>query len=265
MAGFADSTPLSAISIPGTHNSGALHEPIRSSAACQDLAIPEQLAAGVRFLDIRCRHVKDDFAIHHGVVFQNLMFADVLRDVLAFLDRHPTETVLLSIQQNAGAEANTRPFPATVDAFIAKNPGRWLTGSAIPRLGDARGKIVLFRRYRDSDRGIDATVWADPRAPHLRVQDDFRVADNDAKWRAIVTMFDQAQKGPAGTLFLNFTSGYRSNLLGLPDIRIVSDFINPRLADWLKKNPARRRGVVVMDFVTPELCDLVVGPAAPQP
>lgn len=262
MTSLPDSAPLSALPIPGTHNSAALHEPVRSTAACQDLTVPAQLDAGVRFLDIRCRHVDDGLAIHHGIISQKTTFDAVVRDVLAFLDRHPGETVILSIQETTGAERNTRSFPATVDAHIAEHADRWLTGSAIPALGEARGKIVLFRRYEGSSRGIDATGWESGRSPHLRVQDRFRVTDVDEKWRAITAMFDETQAGPPDTLFINFTSGVRSGAFGIPDIRSVSDAINPRLADWLRENPTRRRSVVVMDFVTPELCGLIVDPAA---
>jgi Phosphatidylinositol-specific phospholipase C, X domain. len=262
MAAFPDDARLSELPIPGTHNSGALREPIRSTATCQHLTIPLQLEAGVRFLDIRCRHKDDDLAIHHGIVFQHQMFADVIADVLAFLDKHPSETVILSIQQTAGAEGNTRDFAGTVNAFIEKNADRWLTGTAIPTLGEARGKIVLLRRYEGDTQGIDATGWEWNSPAHLRVQDRFRVREVDTKWRDIVTMFDETQKLPAGTLCLNFTSGVRNGALGIPDIRSVSDAINPRLARWLSENPTRRRGVVVMDFATPNLCDLIVNSAA---
>src|SRR5687767_7668450 len=64
--------PLSQFSIPGTHDSGALVEPVSGTAKCQNLSIADQLNAGVRFLDIRCRHINDAFAIHHGAVYQNM-------------------------------------------------------------------------------------------------------------------------------------------------------------------------------------------------
>ena len=48
---------LSQLSIPGTHDSGARFEPLSRTAKCQTLTIGQQLDAGARFLDIRCRHV----------------------------------------------------------------------------------------------------------------------------------------------------------------------------------------------------------------
>ena len=59
MSAVNDSLKLSAISIPGTHDSGARYDPplLSGTAKCQDLTIREQLNAGTRFLDIRCRHI----------------------------------------------------------------------------------------------------------------------------------------------------------------------------------------------------------------
>ena len=72
--------PISQYSIPGTHDSGARFDPALApgTAKCQDLTIAQQLDAGVRFLDIRCRHIDDGFTIHHGEVYQNINFNNVL-------------------------------------------------------------------------------------------------------------------------------------------------------------------------------------------
>ena len=63
MVKLPDSISLASLNIPGTHNSGALHEPFPRTAKCQQLSIIDQLKIGVRFLDIRCRHVKHRFSI----------------------------------------------------------------------------------------------------------------------------------------------------------------------------------------------------------
>ncbi|WP_228453080.1 hypothetical protein [Chryseobacterium sp. CH1] len=69
MAGLQDNISLSKISIPGTHDSGArIDAPVVSGTAkTQDLSIAEQLNAGVRFLDIRCRHIDNSFTIIMGL------------------------------------------------------------------------------------------------------------------------------------------------------------------------------------------------------
>ena len=53
MKELPDNTPLREMSIPGTHDSGALHSIGDVAGKCQDLSIADQLAIGVRFFDIR--------------------------------------------------------------------------------------------------------------------------------------------------------------------------------------------------------------------
>lgn len=78
MSALSDSLSLASLSIPGTHESCARFEPLAGSARCQTLSLSEQLEAGVRYLDIRCRRVDNSFSIYHGMVSQNMTFEDVL-------------------------------------------------------------------------------------------------------------------------------------------------------------------------------------------
>jgi 1-phosphatidylinositol phosphodiesterase len=255
------SLPLSRLSIPGTHDSGALLEPLSGTARCQDLTIGGQLHAGVRFLDIRCRHVTNAFLIYHGSVDQNLGFNEVLRVTGGFLKANPGECVIMSVKEEYTARDNTRPFEATFDACVAQNPDLWLLGAGIPTLGQARGKIVLFRRFkcRSVPKGIDASSWPDNTtftSGFLRVQDCYKVGDNNAKWDSILQCLREASGSGADRLHVNFTSGVRSGLLGIPDIPGVATDINSRLDRHLAGAPGRC-GVMVMDFVNANRCALV--------
>lgn len=109
MSKLPDSVPLSAISIPGTHESLArgYGEVI---SECQSLTLEQQLEAGVRGLDVRCRHISNSFAIHHGIVFMHLMFGDVLNVLESFLQINPSETVIVRIKEEHTPENVTRSF-----------------------------------------------------------------------------------------------------------------------------------------------------------
>src|SRR5512143_1380456 len=74
MADLADTRMIAELSIPGTHDSGARFDLTQGLAKTQDLTIAEQLTAGVRYFDVRCRHVGDQFLIYHGGVDQNQTF-----------------------------------------------------------------------------------------------------------------------------------------------------------------------------------------------
>lgn len=253
MAEQPNAASLAALSIPGTHDSAARFEPQAGLAKTQDLTIAEQLAAGVRYLDVRCRHVSDGFALYHGAIDQNQTFAELLATLEDFLAAHPSETIIASIKEEATPTGNTRAFEATFASYLTD---RWLTTDAVPTLGDARGKIVLLRRFAASaPLGIDATAWPDNTTfsigSALRVQDAYMVTANDAKWTAITALLDEARASTT-TLFLDYTSGYQT-MAALPNITIVSDDINARLDAYLADpaNATAHLGVLVMDHVTP--------------
>src|SRR5262249_22917605 len=138
---------LSDLTIPGTHDSGALHEPIANVAKCQTLTIAEQLDAGVRYLDIRLRNFQDQFLVYHGPIDQDLTFEDELATLFEFLDAHPHETVIASVKQENDPYGATLTFEQLFDRYVAQAPQRWYLGATLPMLGDVRGKLVLLRRF----------------------------------------------------------------------------------------------------------------------
>jgi len=268
MSGLDGTKTVSQFSIPGTHDSGARFEPVSGTAKCQNLTIADQLTAGVRFLDIRCRHINDAFAIHHGQVYQNQNFDDVLNATIAFLNSNPTETVIMSVKEEYNASGDTRSFEATFDSYVAKNPGKWYLGSSIPTLDQVRGKIVLFRRFGASStpKGIDASNWPDNTSfstdATLRVQDNYNVSNNDTKWAQISQILGEARYGPPNTLYVNFASGVAS-IIGIPNIPNVSNNINPRLTTFFTNNKSGHFGVTLMDFVDAAKCTMIYNTSYP--
>ncbi|HEX8111546.1 MAG TPA: phosphatidylinositol-specific phospholipase C, partial [Kofleriaceae bacterium] len=233
MADLADTRGVAELSIPGTHDSGALLEPYPGLAQAQRLAIADQLVAGVRYFDIRCRHFDDAFLIYHGAVDQDQTFDDVLATMRKFLDEHPGEVLIVSIKEEAAPDGNTRSFEATFASYVAQARDRWYLGDTLPRLGDVRGRLVLLRRFAASAAplGLDGSGWADDTtfslttAASLRIEDAYIVSDNAAKWTAITGLLAEARSGDPATLFLDYTSGYQT-ISGLPNIPSVADDIN---------------------------------------
>lgn len=269
MADQPDDRSLAALSIPGTHDSGARFEPAAGLAKTQELTIAEQLSAGVRFLDIRCRHADDQLLIYHGAIDQNQTLAELLATVENFLDEHPTETILASVKEEATPTGATRTFEATFATYLSD---RWYLAPTVPRLGEVRGKLVLLRRFPATalPLGIDAAPWADnatftiTNTATLRVQDEYVVTDNAAKWDAVTALLDEARAATSTTLFLDYTSGYQT-MAALPNIPIVASDLNARLDAYLA-DPANARahlGVVVMDLVTASRVAAIAATNAP--
>jgi 1-phosphatidylinositol phosphodiesterase len=269
MSYVSDTASLADLTIPGTHDSGAMHEPIAGMAKCQNLTIREQLDIGVRYLDIRLRHYGDSLVVHHGSIYQHLNFNDVLIQVTDFLAENPSEVVMMEVSQEYTSKNNTRSFEETFVTYAEDTDytSYWWRHSYVPLVGDVRGKIVLLRRFSGSfwtAGGIDITDWSDNAAFTLYdtqsvaidVQDYYKVNmyTNDNKWIEIRNRLDTAQWDTSGTLFLNFTSGVRS-ILGIPNIPTVSNDINDRITDYFKNvtESMVHHGVIISDFVNKEL------------
>jgi len=98
-----DDRKLSAMSIPGTHNTMAAN--VNQWARCQNDSLYTQLEdCGVRFIDIRLRQMGDGFSCHHGMVYLGKNFTDVLNDLKRFLQAHTRETIIMSVKPEYDSE-----------------------------------------------------------------------------------------------------------------------------------------------------------------
>lgn len=291
MAAVTDATKISALSIPGTHDSGARVENWPGTAKCQDLSIEDQLYLGVRYLDIRLRAINDEsLVVHHGEVYQEMSFADVLNQVTDFLKKNPTETVLMSVKQDYEALNCKNSFARVFREYLTKtkvlggssyNKGFWAFsgtpekpqyGTNIPSMGEGvRGKIVLIRRFNESGEqigGIDATEWPDNAegcvraGPYVWVQDEYSLDYFSGRSKKLdrfeKTMELAHQKSNDGNLYLNYSSGVSKGIVSsFGMITFVSSYMNERLdgkGGLLNTKPAPY-GVIAMDFVTRSLAD----------
>nr|POE50147.1 1-phosphatidylinositol phosphodiesterase [Quercus suber] len=200
MRAFRDATPLSALSIPGTHNSATCYVAL-PSVRCQAVSLREQLENGVRFLDVRVqpgRAAADDndneapdaaLTLVHGVFPISLTgpknFRALLDVVHDFLRDHPSETVILSLKREGLGATTDQQLSRILHAHYATDAREWYTEPRVPTLGEVRGKIVLLRRFalaaslRSAHAGrgwaLDAERWAfntpDCACGDVRVQD----------------------------------------------------------------------------------------------
>ncbi len=259
MAGLADDAPLSAITIPGTHDSGARFggaAPVVDFVTAlwvqaQNWTVTQQLNAGVRFLDVR-PHAEPDgtLRIHHMFVDEQLSLTDVLRECVAFLAANPTEALLMRVQQEASKMPEAE-FAAAVDrhAGEADAGDRLYRDPAIPQLQAVRGAIVLMPNNLPSLGGI---TWS---SPLVSIEDDWDMGyltpaqAAERKWHSVITSLDAAAT-TTDKITISFVS---ANGAVVPP-RFLTDILNPRL----QQEAARRRGgaqagrglgVVLVDFV----------------
>lgn len=268
-----DNTRISKLSIPGTHNSAACHTAL-PSVQCQGESISEQLEHGVRFLDIRAgrKIVKvgdqNELEIVHSKFPVRIPFPRMLKDgleeVYDFLKSHPSETVIVSLKQEGSNDWNNDKdeFGNLVwDHYIDKNKDRWYLNTDLPRLGDARGKIVLFRRFgvrndeKRSHYGFEASTWdynttEDDRGNFV-VQDFCEIQNSGDISKKVKYVKDLALKavdynnGNDDKLFVNFTSGANFFDHDCWPQQVSEAMAKGGIADTFKKGT----GVIVLDYI----------------
>ncbi|MFD6340017.1 phosphatidylinositol-specific phospholipase C [Streptomyces sp. NPDC060131] len=237
MGGFADSTPVQRLTIPGTHNAGARVGGLY--VACQNTSIAEQLNSGVRFLDVRCRAFENAFTIHHAAFYQNLNFDDVLNACRDFLRANPSETVLMRVKQEYSGESDAE-FRRIFDTYLDGKGWRSLfrLDGNLPTLGEARGRVVLLA----DNGGLPGVRYGD--SGLFDIQDDYQ-AEPGAKYPKIEAHFRKAAQQP-GKMYINYVS-----TAALLPPRWNSDRLNPQVHTFLDGSEAsgwRGLGIVPLDF-----------------
>ena len=277
MAQLPDDKLLSEIVIPGTHDSGTQYVQLAFFSKCQAMGIAAQLEAGFRYLDIRLgvdEH-NDIFQLMHGftkcmtgaLAVDSLYLDGVLEDCYRFLDAHPSETILFAVKQEHGDES-VEAFETMLDAYIRENEDNWLLTDVIPTLGEARGKLVLLRRYEDeaglgSRAGIPF-LWANQNGHDdvalsaaaedngytLYVQDRYEYGTED-KWNAFTAGMDAGRSRGAEDISLSFLS--TKGILAYGHPFAYAKTLNARL---MQANLALD-GWVIVDFASAPLAERI--------
>ncbi len=272
MAALPDERAVSEIVIPGTHDCASQNAQLGFITKCQALDIAQQLNIGARYLDIRLGAVDGALKLYHGFTkcktsplpwAAQLDLEDVLRDCYAFLDAHPGETILFAVKQEHGGLPDAE-FDALVQGYVQQNPERWLTPDAIPTLGEARGRLVLLRRYEgaglsllwENQNGHDDvsrnTVAEENGSYTLWVQDRYEYGAAD-KWSAFLAGLDAAQTD-GGNAAVHFLSTKGTLPQGHP-----WHFARKLNAQLLALDEGQLNGWIVVDFLTPELAQAIYG------
>lgn len=287
MADIDGKTMLSAISIPGTHDTCTQYVGLRYVFQCQNTSVAEQLEDGYRYMDMRLvldgegeeqtlilKHNFSKCKKSNALFAKALTLSDVLRDVYAFLEENPTETVIMCMKAENGKD-DVAEVQKLLYKQIDANADMWYLANEIPTLDEVRGKIVLATRFEDKmgvgesrsglhfyweDQG-DRTVVDVPYVlsvvndtTSLWVQDRYNY-DTADKLDAIVDNLENCQAAD-DTFSINFTSTSGSGKVGHP--KKYASTINEYLLsyDW-KENTCY--GIVVVDFASDKLAKCIYG------
>lgn len=295
MAGIPDDALLSSVNIPATHDTGTAGVvedaiPGVSITSCQNLYYDEQLNMGARSFDIRGNAIKDDASaadvkiVHGGELWQcqekdgsDLTLQSILNTSLGFLEKHKSETVILTVKPDAGS---TVGLEHAVAEFIKSNEEKVYCGGDIPSMKEARGKIVFLRRFNltqnyegwvERAMGFNLTNWDDisyknyeyayklydDGKNHVYIQDAYNTYGSE-KWAYILgtmkqtTGQDTSHPIEYNSWVINYTSCARGTPLGL------TREINPRLfKDEDNCIDNRFLGTVMLNFIDDPMSRLI--------
>ncbi|KAI1873896.1 uncharacterized protein JN550_003165 [Neoarthrinium moseri] len=169
-------TRISRLTIPGTHDSGAMSR--IPFVGCQMTTIRQQLESGIRYFDLRGGYgLRGEYTypvVHHNVVpilvktlgsnlydipswFDGLKVEDVFNTFYQFLKDNPGEGLIVQIKRDELDIENKLhddeiliQFANDIWALTQKEEagGCWIVESGkIPTLKELRGKIQLVRRF----------------------------------------------------------------------------------------------------------------------
>ncbi|KAJ7986898.1 hypothetical protein DPEC_G00333170 [Dallia pectoralis] len=139
MEAIDDHKLISGITIPGTHDTMALHGgPV---AECQAWDLEDQLKAGVRYLDLRIVAIENKLYLVHWVIYQHKTFIEVLKTVKAFLSTFKSETVVIRVKPELFSQNSVEML---IREIINDDKVVWVN-SNMPTMGKARGKVVFVQ------------------------------------------------------------------------------------------------------------------------
>jgi 1-phosphatidylinositol phosphodiesterase len=291
MRAVPDGTSLAALSIPGTHETMSIHGGALTQTQ-EDFGdsggtLAAQLVAGIRMIDIRARvNSGNTFTIHHGAVYQNANFDDVLNKLSDFLGAHPGETVVLRLKQECTGELGSctdvsgqQSFQDIFDAYAAKRPALFWqpsitrsAGAATPTLGTIRGKVVLAVMNGPHGGPIEHyglaqfADWHDGSSAY--VQDEYNVPNIGAiatKRDQVRRFLDATSAGDPTKMYVNFGSG--ASIFAQPQQvaggALGVQGVDPFLLIYLNEGPevhtpVVRTGMVMLDFPGGGLIDKII-------
>ncbi|PHH66077.1 hypothetical protein CDD81_602 [Ophiocordyceps australis] len=280
-----DTTPLAALSLPGTHDT-MTYAMDTDQLQCQNEALATQLRAGLRYFDIRLRIRLDgangpELCVYHANGFTGFCFDQVLREMAAFLVDEPSEALVVRVKQEGSpvggsADASSAPSfegllqrsiakeevaPHIYSAKLAPGLGRGNASFPIPTLGALRSRILMLQDFPAA--AGPATYGPAWDGPQMALEDDwitmdlFHLAD---KWVAIRNALVSAAMAMAGsnTSSRLFVAHISASVGVLPiaaaagpkelDITGLNDMTGQYLDYFGSFADVRGVGIVIFDF-----------------
>lgn len=273
MSKLDQNVSLKALSIPGTHDSGTYKISSASfGARCQNYDIRQQLENGIRFLDIRLvnsSNSSDSLDLYHGIISCGVTFGNVLDNCQAFLKDHPSETILMSVNNEKSGQDISDNFIQ----YLKKYNTLYFQGNAIPNLNETKGKILFLYRFElnAGNSGIDKNkvgvrfgAWQDDTSfettnangQKFYIEDNYESYDTHKKVKYVQENLERAMQKNANNdavLYVSFNSIAYGVFHHTPyQYAWGGSGVDPAMNPWLKQytqySGKKRLGIIPLDF-----------------
>lgn len=264
-----DTLPIRELSLPGTHDSGAMYG--GEDLCTQISTIRQQLSAGIRAFDIRLKSCNGRLGVYHSIAFQHIYWeVDVLPELIGFLQNNPSEMLVVSLKCEGGSLVEFSSLLLSSLHRVEYRPYIISSYSNELTLGDCRGKILFL--FRDDVGtgylGARCEGWQDDASCTLTLrgsngdvgmvclQDEYQYLSGEdselkQKMQAIIRYFEYMSHNRAGESRwgISFISA-----TGLPNGTpyVFANSLNAPIADYLINGKYRYCGIVLIDFVASE-------------
>lgn len=259
MSSLKDSSYLSELSIPGTHQTMTFETSASNWMKTQTKTLEEQFSMGIRFFDIRLTYLETighegNLVATQGNTYLKSFLSDILSVCQKLIIQNPSETILLSLKREHDILSDK--FIPLMLKLISENEEYWYLGKTIPTMKEVRGKIVLLKRFKESNYGIDLSIWESNSHFHYTntdlvsydIQDKYKGFDrgNEEKKyddNVYPQLLRAIHDSDLKKLYMNFANGsepiWPSTLSGVT---------NPKIFNYLKSAEIGRYGIITLDY-----------------
>ncbi|WP_369311073.1 phosphatidylinositol-specific phospholipase C domain-containing protein [Providencia rettgeri] len=270
---IADDLFVTDLLIPGTHDAitSTCDQPYYQT---QTLSLSEQLNCGVRFFDLRLtRHLN----IAHRQWQSNITAEALFQCFISFLNTHPTEFIILRIQNANEKKDDFEPYKQALVSFIKPYLKHFLLPEKTnenlypwPCVKQLRGKILAIEcappKWQVSSLE-NGTRWAHNWHQNalIMLQDNWDGPDIHGKIDSIMTLLHGSDDIQQQQLVLNHISATNGEL-GSPIA--YANIINPIIRDELAmlNHNARKdqqaetphKGILIFDFIDEDLAQKTI-------
>jgi hypothetical protein len=203
------------------------------------------MRAGLRYFDIRLRRINDTLRAYHGFVDQKETFDHILVYAFDFLEKNPSETIIMEIISEYDPENSKKSFKDLYEEYTQSYQDKIVSyQNKDITLGEIRGKLFVVKVFEGSTSNI----------PNFLIQNSWSVNFRwymNKKKRKIKENFHRALSMNDNRIFLNYLSASS-------DYAMMTPYTAAKQCNEIAMRYHGRLGVVLADYPGEDLINHLI-------